>query len=356
MVRLRRGFTLVELLVVIAIIGILVGLLLPAVQAAREAARRMQCSNNVKQLALAMHNYESTFKRFPAGNTAWFPVNALPTPNSRGSTSPNIDTDNAWYTGMWSWSAFVLPFVEAQNLYNTLDFKQRPFTQERADPWFSEYGPDPGNSQTPDLQNPGMVVNQYAAINGPSFFICPSTPLKGSVGYTKDYAMCAGMGQYPTGTADAVEQAFVGIRQSSCCAERSITSSGIGSKNFYAKIGEITDGTSNTFLILEQSSSIAKFAYPTNQLFWTNHQSQGLAQALQGTRNYPPNPDPLNNFFTTRTGGWGLTGRASYGWHIGGIMVGMADGSVQFVSDGIALPPWRRLHSRSDGQPVSIEQ
>ena len=73
--RYRVGFTLVELLVVIAIIGILVGLLLPAVQAAREAARRMQCSNNVKQHALSMLNYESAYKKFPAGNTACFPTN-----------------------------------------------------------------------------------------------------------------------------------------------------------------------------------------------------------------------------------------------------------------------------------------
>ncbi len=90
----RRAFTLVELLVVIAIIGILVGLLLTAVQAAREASRRMQCSNNLKQLAWATHNYESTFKRFPG------------------------------LTGSRSFSpqARVLPFIEQDNLQNSIDF------------------------------------------------------------------------------------------------------------------------------------------------------------------------------------------------------------------------------------------
>ncbi|MCA9131142.1 MAG: DUF1559 domain-containing protein [Planctomycetales bacterium] len=355
MVRVRKGFTLVELLVVIAIIGILVGLLLPAVQAAREAARRMQCSNSVKQLALAMHNYESAYKRFPAGNTAWFPQNLLPTPTSRGGQGSGVVTNNNWYNGMMSWSAAVLPFVEATNLYNSINFLERPYTAELGDTWFNQYGPDPGNSMTPDPARPGMVMNQYASTNAPGFFLCPSTPNNAQPGHVKDYAMNAGMGPYPTGQADAVAQAFVGTRQSGCCAERSHTASGLGSKNFYAKHGDIPDGTSNTLMILEQSSAIPNWQYPTNPFLWVNHNSQGLAQALQGTRNYPPNPDPFNEFFTHRPG-WGLAGRCSWGWHVGGVNVGMCDGSVQFVSDNIALPPWRRLHSRDDGQVVSIEQ
>lgn len=106
--RSRFAFTLVELLVVIAIIGILVGLLLPAVQAAREAARRMQCSNNLKQLALATHNYESSFKRFPA---------------LTGSSS-------------FSPQARVLPFIEQANLQNLIDFNQSLFLG----PAFAEIG------------------------------------------------------------------------------------------------------------------------------------------------------------------------------------------------------------------------
>lgn len=361
--QMRRAFTLVELLVVIAIIGILVGLLLPAVQAAREAARRMQCSNNVKQISLAMLNYESAYQRFPAGNTAWFPTNVLPTPASRGNRNMNgnIDTRNGWYNGMWSWSAFTLPFIEGTALYNSLDFKERPFTSERGDTWFNEYGPDPGNSMTPDPQFPGTVVNQFGSTHAPSYFRCPSVPTIGDEGHVKDYAMNAGMGPYPRNRADAVAQAFVGTRQSSCCAERAHTGSGMGNKNFYARMGSVSDGTSNTFMILEQAHAIPNWQHSTNPFFWVNHNSQGLAQAVQYGRNYPPNPDPFNDFFTHRTGttgrpGWGLAGRASWGYHQGGVVVGMVDGSVQFISDSIALPPWRRLHSRDDGQTVNVLQ
>lgn len=101
----RNAFTLVELLVVIAIIGILIGLLLPAVQQIREAARRTQCLNNLKQLSLAMHNFESAFKRLPIGVQVTVPANATSTARE----------------ALWSWTTFVLPYVEQQAAYDTLD-------------------------------------------------------------------------------------------------------------------------------------------------------------------------------------------------------------------------------------------
>ncbi len=358
--RMRRGFTLVELLVVIAIIGILVGLLLPAVQAAREAARRMQCSNNAKQIALSMHNYESTFKRFPAGTTAFFPQNVNPAQAyPGGSTATNMTTANGFYHGQMSWTAAILPYIEGANIYNQIDFNYRPWCADTADTWF----PNPnGGRNGPDNSNPFVAgsttirINQIAGSSAPPSFVCPSSPSKGAPGTFKDYAMNAGIGPFPraTPTADDIAAGISGTNQSSCCAERSITVSGIGGKNFWCKMGQISDGTSNTFLILEQSNAIANFSPTTNQFLWLTHNSQGLAQALQGGRNYPPNPDPLNRQMTRRVGGWGLAGRCSWGWHVGGVMTAMCDGSVQFVTDGIALPAWRRLHSRDDGQVAEL--
>ena len=142
----RRGFTLIELLVVIAIIAVLIALLLPAVQSAREAARRAQCLNNLKQIALAMHNYHQAIGSFPMGNG----VNWVPT----GATSGYI-TD--W--GTWGCLAMMLPFLEQQPIYNAANFTW--------DPWWSSY-----NSQWD-----GTAVNSTVFRTNLSSFMCPSDGL-----------------------------------------------------------------------------------------------------------------------------------------------------------------------------------
>ena len=340
MKRSRMGFTLVELLVVIAIIGILVGLLLPAVQAAREAARRMQCSNNAHNLALALHNYHDTYKRFPAGVTAW---NGMNNGADRNNGSP--EANGGFYNGMWSWSAFILPFMEGQNLYNTINFNRRPWVEERGDAWFFDTGAD---------TTAFAVVNQAVSAQMPPSFACPSTP-QSFTGKYKDYALNAGHG--PNGGTNV--QAG-GTLINTCCPERATIASGIAHKNSYIKMAQITDGTSNTLMIIEQSSMIPKWRFPTNPIFWTNHQSQGLALSNQGATNFPPNQNPV--FQVSRPGsplsdgpGIGLVGRCSRSFHTGGINTAMADGSVRFLSETIAGIPWRAMHTRDGGEVVTVE-
>ncbi len=108
-----RGFTLIELLVVIAIIAILIALLLPAVQQAREAARRTQCKNNLKNLALALHNYHDVYNTFPPGSVLPY------TPGTAGPPfPPNTPNNNAARTAGWTWSAFILPYIDQAPMYN----------------------------------------------------------------------------------------------------------------------------------------------------------------------------------------------------------------------------------------------
>ena len=200
--RMRRGFTLVELLVVIAIIGILIGLLLPAVQAARDAARRIQCSNNMKQLGLAMLNYETAFKRFPAmrSGTAGF----------HSFLAGNHQRRSAFVT--------LLPYLEQTNLYQTIDAGAvtsagtiapgGPFPIETANGEFRAWG-----SQVPSL-------------------VCPSIStewLNGPIAITS-YGVCVG---------DNVINVSYGRTR------------GLFETLRWKSHAEVTDGTSNTFAMIE---------------------------------------------------------------------------------------------------------
>lgn len=198
--RLRSGFTLVELLVVIAIIGILVGLLLPAVQAAREAARRISCSNNMKQLGLAFHMYHDTYKRFPAG------ANAQYTP-----ATGNIQNNN-WYG--YSALTMILPYIEQQPLYNQLKWNSHHYD---------------GAVIAPATVSPLAVSRTKLAA-----FLCPSdkdAPYGAEIGQS-NYGVCfgsnIGYGLGNTGEAN-----------------------GMFARAVYKKMADASDGLSNTIMLGE---------------------------------------------------------------------------------------------------------
>ncbi len=351
--RPRRGFTLVELLVVIAIIGILVGLLLPAVQSAREAARRMQCSNNVKQLGLALHNYESTHKKLPAGcGHSSFPRGGAGT----HSFGPS-------YIGM------ILPFLEQTAAYNSLTWGGK------SPGYVGEAAPSGGNLNKPIAM----------ACNPPT--VCPSFTRFGDQPNRENYNVYAGI----AGAADMVsfnETRIFSFTQGAGIAKMS--GGGLLGVNSFTRFASATDGLSNTMMIGEQGGKIIRL---DNINYSWMVASQGAATMgtndvtgwLIGTREAGtiPFPDPTcgttgnaggcdadHRYFNVTTvryrirqapfadtvfGGMSSAMGANNplaSFHTGGIMVGMGDGSVQFISETIELETLKKLATRDDGQPV----
>jgi prepilin-type N-terminal cleavage/methylation domain-containing protein len=294
--RRREAFTLVELLVVIAIIGILVALLLPAIQAAREAARRTQCTNNLKQMSLAMHSYADTHRTMCMGNSFFGP-----------GGYPRYDSERSF-----GWPAFLLSFMEQQGLYDTINFNAAAYVNDQADNYFNKYGPS------------ADTTNKIPCESMPSGFVCPSATRRGPETEYKDYAINGG-----------VER---------CCAERQARS-GIGDRNSGYKLTDVTDGTANTFMFLEQRnwadlpSTDGAFGRPVNPFLYVIHQSNGYA-----TGYYPPNaPQP-----------GGTTCRLARSDHPDGVMVSLCDASTTFVSNSVDFTVWQATFTREGIESVTL--
>ena len=328
-----RAFTLVELLVVIAIIGILIALLLPAVQAAREAARRTSCLNNMKQIALAMHVYHDALRSLPSGNIS------LPAHEADGR-SCNIwpgGNNPCVLCGSAGWAALVLPQIEQTGTYQLLNFNQRMYTDHTAYGW----GPHPtGYESCGDAgDNDNHIL---ASRSSPSSMRCPSAPTNAAtlLGTQKDYAVNGGNG-FPERT-----KYDGGFNRSDHSAHAPLV--GLFWNNSGLNFSGITDGTTHTFLILENTHVIRNDEIlnppgsgnvPTqdarNPFLFVNHAGQGYSTFTHcGRWNLPPRyiiPSEL---------------RTTYSFHTGGLQAAMADGSGLFVSDTVNFEVWAATFTR----------
>jgi len=305
--RRSPGFTLVELLVVIAIIGILIALLLPAVQAAREAARRMQCSNNLKQIGLALHNYHDTNKVFPPG-AFW------------GGSNP------------WRGSILIrlLPFIEQQPLYNLFDFKSAAGTDGQTMPGTSIYigativptyvCPSDNNG---DLLN-GRAIHNYAASKGPTAHIDNSA-----------YS-CAEWQSWNTYTLAPYD-------------DRTNFAGPFSRLEVATSMRDCTDGLSNTIYFGEVRRDCS------------GHTQQGWAWSNNGngltSTQIPINYDTCSKLTTAPNCKRPFNWNTELGFksrHPGGAQFLFGDGSVHFLTENIDHWQYQYLGGKSDGYTASV--
>lgn len=347
-----RAFTIVELLVVIAIIGTLAGLLLPAVQSAREAARRMSCQNNLKQLALAVLNYEGSLKCFPAAYTH---VNGYST---SGAGGPNRMEELANLGP--NWIVEILAFAEEIAVRNSID-ASKPMA-------------DNSNQKARGARLAFMQCPSDTNVHLP--FRGTSTPTTASLG--------DGWARGTYGANGALGFANYGWPDSAGGAEEAYWHSlpGVMGGNTAVKHHELVDGTSNTVLIAELRAGVAD-SDPRG--VWALGKSSSSLWAHGGVMgdDYGPNclyfaaddictsPELIGTFggqdalvaagMPVSYGPWVNMQQTARSMHVGGVFVAMADGSVRWITDFIQILPssignlsvWDRLMVSKDGQPMS---
>jgi len=312
----QRGFTLIELLVVIAIIAILVALLLPAVQQAREAARRTQCKNNLKQLGLALHNYHDSHSTFP------------PAEFSLGTAAGGIRYGNGL-----SFHVMILPYIDQTPLYSQFNF----------------------NGTT------GWQDNRDRAISPITAFLCPSATVRASTHPNELSSAATGQVALSTTHYLGVLGPYGGLDTPVNPATGSIypytstttyggySDEGILTWKTSRKLRDVTDGTSNTLLLGESSSNAPEMSSCCFRVWMrgtTDSNSNPCITAARSIR-YAPNSKtptisgPNFNYMTFTSG------------HTGGIHVGIADGAVTFISDNIDMTVYRSLSTRSAGEVAS---
>jgi prepilin-type N-terminal cleavage/methylation domain-containing protein/prepilin-type processing-associated H-X9-DG protein len=293
---LRRAFTLVELLVVIAIIGTLVALLLPAVNSARESARKMSCSNNIRNLSLAIQQYHDTMGRFP----------------SAFIDSPTNLQEN------WGWGALILPYLEQQALHKNLGVITGSFYSQLAK------GGAEGRQVIEAAQTPLKI------------FMCPSDAGVASGGLVvNNRGFHGGLGYAANNRTTAGESLVAVSNYMVTAGHRDVVGATVntgfayGSSNL--KYSHITDGTSNTFMLGERDTEFCKSGTWVGVRATEGSQGQGVGAVLGHSHPKLNQPDPPIGWNTNRTG----CGEGFSSFHPGGAQFAFCDGSVRFISQNI---------------------
>jgi len=369
----QRGFTLIALLVVIAIIAVLIALLLPAVQSAREAARRAQCTNNLKQIGLAMHNYLSSFGSFPPG----------------GITAQG----NPWAgnANQLSWRALILPQMEMGNVYNAVNLSINTVAgitngSEMYTAWVTVVGSwlcpsdgKNGNGLLPGTGTDGQYPAGTAPVNPATGQPSPVVPVSNYAGsFGDNYAGGPLMGcnnglpwETPQGQAPAViGQTRVGFSgfwgtnlPDSIFGCATATPGGVALRGFFdyrtvqtVSIGSVTDGTSNTIMAGEVLPANA-----ADSNFWNfNGATAGTTVPLGWNSNTIPSATP-GCAFNWQNGSaptgcrYSSAAKGFVSQHPGGSNMLLADGSVRFLKNSINITTYNALGSRNGGEVISSD-
>ncbi len=364
MVEKRRGFTLIELLVVIAIIAVLIGLLLPAVQAAREAARRAQCVNNVKQMSLAVHNYMSQHNAMPPLFANWGYTNGVP-------SAPNVEGPGHWPLG---WAVALLPFIEQSALFNAANYSfGAPQPQNYATITAVKVSAYvcPSESQRNGPVWGSTFMNYKANIGGPSQIMAWSGPivvmrpdaLGNPLSHQNGNTGTVGFESITDGTSNTVifGEKLIGINGNADVPISDVSRR--GRVSYLVGLDVVVDrndsaaalnfvqrcrGLPGTLLALKPtqwSGGVWTGSHAGTLNFNAyNHVNtpNGLSCAANSS-NYNGNPGHIQDSLTAGS------------FHPGGVNTGLCDGSVKFIKDTISPQIWWALGSRNGGEILSAD-